>query len=90
MLVRIGHLAVHAGPAALHGRQGLADNTEVVASYPASRLGQAPVNLTISNQSASFVRTQVLDASGTTVAMSNPVWLLRATPPGGIPVAREA
>jgi len=85
-----GSLQVLQGEVDFAGRQGLADNTEVVASYPASRLGQAPVNLTISNQSASFVRTQVLDASGTTVAMSNPVWLLRATPPGGIPVAREA
>ena len=38
----------------------------------------------------SFVRTQVLDSTGTQIGLSNPVWLLRAAPPGGIPAARQA
>ena len=37
----------------------------------------------------SFVRTQVLDSTGTLVGLSNPVWLLRAVPPGGIPAPRQ-
>jgi hypothetical protein len=37
-----------------------------------------------------FVRTVIRDAGGTTVAVSNPVWLLRQQPPNGIPAARAA
>ena len=36
----------------------------------------------------SFVRSQVLDSAGTVVGLSNPVWLLRSVPPGGIPAPR--
>ena len=38
----------------------------------------------------SFVRTQVFDSSGTLIGLSNPVWLLRKAPPGGIPAPRRA
>lgn len=36
------------------------------------------------------VRVQVRDGHGVLVASSNPTWLLRAAPPGGIPPARVA
>ncbi|HEY1918103.1 MAG TPA: hypothetical protein VGH27_21220 [Streptosporangiaceae bacterium] len=85
-----GSLQVLQGAVDYAGTAGLADNAQVVGSYPAAKLGGAPVQLKVSNKAGSYVRTQVLDASGTVVAMSNPVWLLRAAPPGGIPVAREA
>jgi hypothetical protein len=32
----------------------------------------------------------VRNAAGTVVALSNPVWLFRSAPPGGIPAPRAA
>ena len=43
----------------------------------------------VNTRKDSFVRTQVLDSTGTLVGLSNPVWLLRAAPPGGIPAPRQ-
>jgi hypothetical protein len=40
--------------------------------------------------SESFAVLRVTDASGTTVAASNPVWMLRKMPPNGIPAPRQA
>ena len=85
-----GHLEVLQGKVDYAGTDGLTDNAQLVASYPASQIGRNPVRLTVGNQTSSYVRAQVADASGTLIAMSNPVWLLRAAPPGGIPVARQA
>ena len=65
-------------------------STQVVATYNASQLAGGSVNLTIDTSVSRFVRTEVRDAGGTTVAVSNPVWLLRQQPPGGIPAARTA
>ncbi|MBA3622577.1 MAG: hypothetical protein H0W51_09725 [Euzebyales bacterium] len=44
--------------------------------------------LAVDTSSSSFVRTQVLDATGEVVGLSNPVWLLREPPAAGIPQAR--
>ena len=51
------------------------------------RLGSAvcPVSLL-----ESFTRPQVLAAAGNVIAAGNPSWLLRKTPPGGIPAPRQA
>jgi hypothetical protein len=65
-------------------------DTKVIGSYPASQLTGGPVTQRIDTGKDSFVRTQVLDSAGTVVGLSNPVWLLRATPPGGIPAPRRA
>jgi hypothetical protein len=46
------------------------------------------VSIAVETDQSSYVRTEVLDAEGTVVALSNPVWLLRERPPGGIPAAR--
>src|SRR5262249_17413400 len=40
--------------------------------------------LKVDTSKDSFVRTQVFDSSGTLIGLSNPVWLLRKAPPGGI------
>ena len=61
----------------------------MIGSYPASKLTGGPVTQRIDTGKDSFVRTQVLDSTGTVVGLSNPVWLLRAVPPGGIPVPRQ-
>jgi hypothetical protein len=36
------------------------------------------------------VRAQVLDPAGAVAGLSNPVWLPRSVPPGGIPAPRQA
>jgi hypothetical protein len=85
-----GSLQVLQGEVDYAGREGLTDNTQLLASYPASQLGSQPVRLQASNRQSSFVRAQVLDASGTVIAMSNPIWLLRSAPSGGIPGPRQS
>jgi hypothetical protein len=44
----------------------------------------------VDTSASQFFRAQVLDPSGQVLGSSNPVWLLRAPPPGGIPPARLA
>ena len=46
--------------------------------------------LAVDTSSESFAVLRVTDASGTTVAASNPVWMLRNMPPNGIPAPRQA
>ena len=72
------------------GALGLAANTKVIGSYPAAGLSGGSVTKQIDTSKDSFVRTQVLDSSGTLIGLSNPVWLLRKAPPGGIPAPRHA
>jgi hypothetical protein len=63
-------------------------NTRVIASYGAGDVGGGSVATSIDTSQHSFVRTQVLDRGGRVIGLSNPVWLLRSTPPLGIPGAR--
>ena len=72
------------------GAQGLAANTKVIGSYTAADLAGGSVTKQIDTSKDSFVRTQVFDSSGTLIGLSNPVWLLRKAPPGGIPAPRLA
>jgi hypothetical protein len=44
----------------------------------------------VDTAASTFLRTQVRDAAGVVVALSNPVWLLRDNPPNGIPPHRTA
>jgi hypothetical protein len=46
--------------------------------------------IVVDTSTSQFFRAQVLDSSGQVLGTSNPVWLLRAAPPGGIPPARRA
>ena len=50
--------------------------------------GSGVVSVQINTASSTFVRVQVRTSDGTLVGTGNPVWLLRAPPPGGIPAAR--
>ncbi len=61
----------------------------MIGSYSASQLTGGSVTQRVDTGKDSFVRTQVLDSTGTVAGLSNPVWLLRAAPPGGIPAPRQ-
>jgi hypothetical protein len=84
-----GSLQILQGTVDYAGAADLSANTKVIASYPASQLGGGSVAHQVNNRKDSFVRTQVLDSTGAVVGLSNPVWLLRAVPPGGIPAPRQ-
>ncbi|HEY7147182.1 MAG TPA: hypothetical protein VH637_23295 [Streptosporangiaceae bacterium] len=85
-----GSLQILQGTVDYAGTAALSANTKVVGTYPASALGSGSVQQSIDTSKDTFVRTQVLNSSGAVVGLSNPVWLLRAAPPGGIPAPRAA
>jgi hypothetical protein len=64
--------------------------TPVIQTLPASAFATGTAAVRVDTNQPSFVRTQVKDSTGTVIALSNPVWLLRENPPGGrtIPAAR--
>jgi len=72
------------------GTSGLAANTKVIGTYPAADFSGGSVSQRIDTSADSFVRTQVVNNQGEVIALSNPVWLLRHPPPGGIPAARRS
>ena len=83
-----GSLQVLQGKVDYAGTSDLTANTNVIASYPAAKLASGSVKLSVSNATSSFLRTQVVNSDGNVIALSNPVWLLRSAPPGGIPATR--
>jgi hypothetical protein len=87
-----GSLVVLQGAVDYAGTTGLADNTQVIAGYSSTQLAAAGgvETLAVDTSSESFAVLRVTDASGTTVAASNPVWMLRKLPPNGIPAPRQA
>lgn len=85
-----GTLQILQGTVDCPGTAALAANTRVIASYTAGQLASGGVTRRIDTTKDRFVRTQVLDSSGAVVGLSNPVWLLRSAPPGGIPAPRRA
>lgn len=85
-----GVLEVMQGAVDYAGTSAPTPNTARVASYSTADLASGSVSLQVDNSVSSFVRTQVLDSTGTVVGLSNPAWLLRETPPGGIPAPRVA
>lgn len=46
-------------------------------------------SIPVTTSTSRFFRVQVLDSGGNILGTSNPVWLLRGAPPGGIPPARR-
>ena len=72
------------------GQSGLTANTALIGACPASQLGSGSVTQAVDTSADSFVRTQVVSATGAVIATSNPVWLLQNPPPGGIPAPRQA
>jgi hypothetical protein len=85
-----GSLEILRGTVDYRGTAALTANTKVIGSYTAAELSGGRVTRWIDTSVGRFVRTQVLDSSGTVVGLSNPVWLLRSAPPGGIPAPRRA
>ena len=85
-----GSFQVVQGAVDYAGGSGLSGNSQVIASYPAAQLARGSVTLPVNTSADSYVRTQVLKSTGNIVGLSNPVWLLRSQPPGGIPVPRQA
>jgi hypothetical protein len=87
-----GSVTVLQGGVDYAGSNGLASNAQVTGSYPdtAFTAGGGQVTVPVDTTGETYIRTLVLDPAGKTVAASNPVWLLRNTPPGGIPAARMA
>jgi hypothetical protein len=63
-------------------------STAIIARYSGADLSGGSATLPIDCTVSSFVRTQVVASTGAIVALSNPVWLLRETPPRGIPTPR--
>lgn len=61
----------HAGPAVPD------PGTRIAASWPAAALRSGRVAYTCPTTTPAFLRTQVVDAGGTLIGVSNPVWLLR-------------
>lgn len=59
-----------------------------IGSYPAAALATGSVELSVDTSTSSYVRTEVLDSTGSVVGLSNPIWLLQNAPPNGIPAAR--
>jgi hypothetical protein len=68
---------------------GTDPGTSVIKSFAASAFGSsATVGTTINTTNACFVRAQVRNSAGAIIGISNPVWVLKSQPPGGIPAAR--
>ncbi|MDQ3055139.1 MAG: hypothetical protein M3R66_15400, partial [Actinomycetota bacterium] len=67
-----------------------APGTQVIKTFPATAFGTGNATVRVDTNQSSFVRSQVRDSTGTVIALSNPVWLLRENPPAGrtIPAAR--
>ncbi len=85
-----GAVQVVQGTVDYAGTNDVRAGTSVVASFAAATLSGGQASLTLDTSAARFVRTQVVDATGAVVALSNPVWLLRSAPPKGIPAPRAA
>jgi hypothetical protein len=83
-----GSLQVLRGTVDHAGTAHLAANARVIASYGAGDVGGGSVTTSIDTSQPCFARTQVRDAGGRVIGLSNPVWLLRRMPPRGIPKAR--
>ena len=72
------------------GQQGSSANTKVIGSYPAAQLAGGTVKQAVDTSAGSFLRTQIIASTGSIIATSNPVWLLRNPPPNGLPASRKA
>jgi hypothetical protein len=84
-----GSVRVLQGEVDYAGDAGLAANTKIIGSYPAATLARGKVRQSVDTRKASFVRAEVLGPAGQVIGLSNPVWLLRSAPPGGVPGPRS-
>ncbi len=65
------------------------DNTVTIGTLSEGDLATGSADLLVDTSVSSFVRAEVQDAAGNVVGVSNPAWLLRDVPPGGVPPARS-
>jgi hypothetical protein len=82
-----GVLQLVVGPVDFCGAED--PGTTVWTSLSQSRLAGGAYSLPITTQTPIFVRAQVRTAAGQIVGVSNPIWLLRRWPVGGVPQARR-
>jgi hypothetical protein len=75
-----------AGPVDFAGAQD--PGTTVVNTLATTAFSGGVATVTVDTSVSRFYRVQVLAKDGTLIGCGNPVWLLRAAPPGGIPPAR--
>jgi len=85
-----GSLRIVQGTVDFAGDAALRANTRVIGSYKAADLAGGSVRQAVDTRKGSFVRAEVLSARGHVIGLSNPVWLLRSAPPGGVPAPRGA
>ncbi len=76
------------GPVDYAGSANPKPGTSVVATIPAASFVGGQATRAVDTSTSCFVRTQVVNSAGTIIGVSNPVWLLRSAPPGGVPAAR--
>lgn len=74
------------GPVDYAGKATPAPGTSLGPSLPASAFAGGPQAITVDTSVSTFVRADVIDSSGRTIAFSNPIWQLRETPPSSAPV----
>lgn len=68
-----------------------APNTAPVVSLaPSAFTKTGSASVAIDTSASCFVRIEMLTKAGKVVSLSNPIWLLRETPPSGVPAARAA
>ncbi|HVQ19356.1 MAG TPA: CehA/McbA family metallohydrolase [Actinomycetes bacterium] len=84
-----GSVRVIRGEVDYAGAASPTPNNSVIATHAAADFATGSINEQIDTSTSCFVRTEVLNGSGATVAVSNPVWLLREAPPRPIPRARR-
>ena len=82
-----GSLQVLQGAVDYAGQAALVPNVTPIASFSSI---PGAVSIPIDTATSSFLRTALLNSTGSVVAVSNPIWLLQQAPPGGIPPARNA
>lgn len=80
-------LEVVRGPADLSG--AVDPGTSVAAALTAGDLASGVASVTVSTTVSRFFRVQVRDSAGVLIASSNPVWVLRTSPSGGVPPSRR-
>ena len=85
-----GSLQVLQGAVDYAGTADPTPDTEVIATYTRKQLASGQATMTVDTSAESFARTVVLNGNGAIVGASNPVWMLRNTPPNGIPAPRQA
>jgi hypothetical protein len=82
-----GSVQLVSGPVDYAGVQD--PGTTVVRTMAPSAFSGGVATMSVDTTSSRFYRVQILAKDGSIAGCGNPVWLLRAAPPGGIPPARS-